>query len=99
MAKYTITCNPDGSFSPLGITAKPHDIIQFKSASGCNVSITPASPAFFSPAPPSNPFPVPAGKTGVSYTVAGSVSAGQDYSIVQIGAPMEGGSGTIRVNT
>ncbi len=99
MATHTITCKPDGSFSPSSLKVKKLDTIRFKSASGCRVSITPASPSFFSPAPASNPFPVPAGKVGVSFTVSDAATKNQEYSIVVIGAPSEGGSGTIRVNT
>lgn len=99
MATYTITCNPDGSFSPSGLKVKKQDTIHFKSASGCRVSITPVTPSFFAPAPATNPFPVPAGKGGVSYTVGDSAALDQDYSLVVLGAPSEGGSGTIRVNT
>jgi hypothetical protein len=99
MATHTITCNPDGSFSPSGLKVKKGDVIHFKSASGCRVSITPATPSFFSPAPATNPFPVPAGNVGVSLTVSDAVATDQDYSILVIGAPSEGGSGTIRVNT
>ncbi len=99
MATYTITCNSDGSFSPSGLKVKQHDTIHFKSASGCRVSITPVSPSFFSPAPATNPFPVPAGNAGVSYIVGDSAAKNLDYSLVVLGAPSEGGSGTIRVNT